>query len=65
MTSMKKDDVIFTLNNLGVISYLKGAYVIVLTNDMKKTYEKSLRVPKIDPNALHFIPKDWSKRAKW
>jgi histone acetyltransferase HTATIP len=62
---MKKDDVISTLQTLGVISYYKGGFVIVLTDDMIKTYEKSSQSPKIDPTCLHWTPKDWSKRAKW
>ncbi|CAG7837840.1 unnamed protein product [Allacma fusca] len=65
MTSMKKDDVISTLQNLNVISYYKGGFVIVLTKEMLKNYEKASTAVKIDPKALHWTPKDWSKRAKW
>lgn len=65
MTSMKKEDVISTLQTLGVISYYKGGFVIVLTSEMLKNHEKSQRQLKIDPKCLHWTPKDWSKRAKW
>jgi histone acetyltransferase HTATIP len=62
---MKKEDVISTLQTLGVISYYKGGFVIVLTQEMKKNFEKNSRMTKIDPKYLHWTPKDWSKRAKW
>ncbi|XP_021957857.1 histone acetyltransferase Tip60 isoform X2 [Folsomia candida] len=65
LTSMKKEDVISTLQTLGVISYYKGGFVIVLTPEMGKNHEKSSRLTKIDPKHLHWTPKDWSKRAKW
>lgn len=65
MTSMKKEDVISTLQNLNVISYYKGGFVIVLTKEMMKNHEKASRAMKIDPKCLHWTPKDWSKRAKW
>jgi len=62
---MKKEDVISTLQTLGVISYYKGGFVIVLTKEMLKNHEKACRALKIDPKHLHWTPKDWSKRAKW
>ncbi|ODN01979.1 Histone acetyltransferase KAT5 [Orchesella cincta] len=65
MTSMKKEDVISTLQTLGVISYYKGGFVIVLTKEMMKNHEKASRAMKIDSKCLHWTPKDWSKRAKW
>jgi len=65
LTSMKKEDVISTLQTLGVISYYKGGFVIVLTEEMKAAYEKGLKATKIDSKYLHWTPKDWSKRAKW
>jgi histone acetyltransferase HTATIP len=65
LTSMKKEDVISTLQTLGVISYYKGGFVIVLTPEMRSNYEKSSIQTKIDSKYLHWTPKDWSKRAKW
>ena len=38
-----------------------------LTQDLvdKHKKEMSKRNVRIDPRALHWTPKDWSKRAKW
>lgn len=67
-TSIKKDDIISTLvNNLNLIQYYKGQYIITLTKDILKQqqriYEK--RKIRIDPKCLNWSVKDWSKRGKW
>lgn len=66
-TSIKKEDVISTLQNLNLICYSKGQYVLSLSREIidKHTKEMAKRTITIDPSALHWSPKDWSKRAKW
>ncbi|KAI5646162.1 MOZ/SAS family domain-containing protein [Phthorimaea operculella] len=63
MTSIKKEDVISTLQNLNLINYYKGQYIISVNQQHEKAMEK--RLLRIDPKCLHWTPKDWSKRAKW
>ncbi|XP_052750754.1 histone acetyltransferase Tip60 isoform X5 [Galleria mellonella] len=62
LTSIKKEDVISTLQNLNLINYYKGQYIISVNQQHEKTMEK--RTLRIDPKCLHWTPKDWSKRAK-
>jgi len=55
-----------TLQTLGVISYYKGGFIILLTSEMRQNFDKGNRASlKIDPKCLHWTPKDWSKRPKW
>ncbi|XP_052768625.1 histone acetyltransferase KAT5-like isoform X2 [Mya arenaria] len=67
MTSIKKEDVISTLQHLNLINYYKGQYIIVLSRELLKSHYKSMskRKIRIDPKCLHWQPKDWSKRGKW
>ncbi|XP_030024868.2 histone acetyltransferase Tip60 isoform X3 [Manduca sexta] len=62
LTSIKKEDVISTLQNLNLINYYKGQYIISVNQQHEKAMEK--RTSRIDPKCLHWTPKDWSKRAK-
>ncbi|XP_061717974.1 histone acetyltransferase Tip60 isoform X7 [Cydia pomonella] len=66
LTSIKKEDVISTLQNLNLINYYKGQYIISVNQELMQQHEKSMekRTLKIDPKCLHWTPKDWSKRAK-
>ena len=66
-TSIKKDDVISTLQKLNLINYYKGQYVLTLNKDLVTKHQTDItkRNLKIDPKALHWTPKDWSKRSKW
>lgn len=66
-TAIKKDDVISTLQYLQLINYYKGQYVITLTRDVVSAFERASlkRRNRIDPKALHWTPKEWSKRGKW
>lgn len=66
-TSIKKEDVISTLQNLNMINYYKGQYILTLNNEMIEKHKKELskRSISIDTKALKWTPKDWSKRAKW
>jgi histone acetyltransferase HTATIP len=62
-TSIKKEDIVSTLQHLNVITYYKGQYVIVLTKEMIKNHNLAMQKRKIriDPKNLHWTPKDWSK----
>ena len=67
LTSAKKEDVISTLQHMNLINYYKGQYIITLTADILKAYQKVLDKKQIhiDPKMLHWTAKDWSKRGKW
>lgn len=67
LTSIKKEDVISTLQNLNLINYYKGQYIITLSRDTIKNHLQAMekRAIRIDPKCLHWTPKDWGKRAKW
>ncbi|KAK3597337.1 hypothetical protein CHS0354_034579 [Potamilus streckersoni] len=67
LTSIKKEDVISTLQHINLINYYKGQYVITLTKDLLDSHFRSMskRKVRIDPKCLHWQPKDWSKRGKW
>ncbi|KAE8607690.1 hypothetical protein XENTR_v10011253 [Xenopus tropicalis] len=67
ITSIKKEDVISTLQYLNLINYYKGQYILTLSEDIVEGHEKAMqkRVLRIDSKCLHFTPKDWSKRGKW
>eukprot|EP00088_Acartia_fossae_P057326 TRINITY_DN6688_c0_g1_i1.p1 TRINITY_DN6688_c0_g1~~TRINITY_DN6688_c0_g1_i1.p1 ORF type:complete len:534 (+),score=99.93 TRINITY_DN6688_c0_g1_i1:67-1668(+) len=66
MTSIKKEDVISTLQSMNLINYYKGQYIICLQKDLLDKYQKeqSRRTLRIDSRCLHWTPKDWSKRSK-
>jgi len=65
-TSIKKEDVISTLQSMNLINYYKGQYIICLQKDLldKNQKEMAKRTTRIDSRCLHWTPKDWSKRSK-
>ncbi|XP_046750169.1 histone acetyltransferase Tip60 [Diprion similis] len=67
LTSIKKEDVISTLQNLNLINYYKGQYIVTLNRDIIQQHAAAMekRQIGIDPKCLHWTPKDWSVRAKW
>ncbi|XP_074655532.1 histone acetyltransferase KAT5-like [Tubulanus polymorphus] len=67
MTSIKKEDVISTLQHLNLINYYKGQYILTLSKEAIESHAKAMSKRKvfIDPKCLHWQPKDWSKRGKW
>lgn len=67
LTSVKKEDVISTLQYLNLINYYKGQYIVTLSRDVLTAYERAMtkRRQRIDPKCLHWTPKEWSKRGKW
>lgn len=66
-TSIKKEDVISTLQKLNLINYYKGQYILTLNKELIEKHHKEMgkRSLRIDPRHLHWTPKDWSKRSKW
>ncbi|CAH2009132.1 unnamed protein product [Acanthoscelides obtectus] len=66
LTSIKKEDVISTLQNLNLINYYKGQYIITLSKEIIQSQYKAMETRKIriDPKCLHWTPKDWGKRSK-
>lgn len=66
-TSIRKEDVVSTLQNMNLIQYYKGQYIICLTREVLDRHAKSMvkRKIRIDPKCIKWIPKDWSKRGKW
>ncbi|XP_071961530.1 histone acetyltransferase KAT5-like [Antedon mediterranea] len=66
-TSIRKEDVISTLQHLNLINYYKGQYILTLSKETLDTQQKAMlkRTIRIDPKSLHWTPKDWSKRGKW
>ncbi|CAD7087730.1 unnamed protein product [Hermetia illucens] len=67
ITSIKKEDVISTLQNLNLINYYKGQYIVCISRDIIDQHKKAMdkRKIRIDSKCLHWTPKDWSKRSKW
>lgn len=67
MTSIKKEDVISTLQHLNLINYYKGQYIITLSREQLESHYRAMEKRKtfIDSKCLHWQPKDWSKRGKW
>ncbi|XP_061424695.1 histone acetyltransferase KAT5 isoform X3 [Petromyzon marinus] len=67
LTSIKKEDVISTLQHLNLINYYKGQYILNLSYEIIEGHQKAMakRELRIDSKCLHFTPKDWSKRGKW
>ncbi|KAJ6631769.1 Histone acetyltransferase Tip60 [Pseudolycoriella hygida] len=67
LTSIKKEDVISTLQNLNLINYYKGQYIVCINREIIEQHKKAMekRKIRIDSNCLHWTPKDWSKRSKW
>lgn len=66
-TSIKKEDVISTLQKLNLINYYKGQYILTLNKELidKHAKEMGKRTLRIEAKCLHWTPKDWSKRSKW
>ena len=69
LTSIKKEDVVLSLHLSQLIKYYKGQYIITLTEDVIKTFERvqAKRKLKIDSQCLHWNPKDWNgaKKGRW
>lgn len=66
-TSIRKEDVVSTLQHLGIIHYYKGQYILNLSKEILDGQLRSMskRKIRIDSTCLHWTPKDWAKRGKW
>lgn len=66
-TSIKKEDIISTIQYLNLINYYKGQYIITINEEALQMYEIAAKKRKvrIDPRKVRWTPKDWSKRGKW
>eukprot|EP00731_Ephydatia_muelleri_P027725 Em0019g598a len=66
-TSIRKEDVVSTLQYLQLVQYYKGQYIITLLSDVLDRHKRAMgkRRLRIDPKCIKWTPKDWSKRGKW
>lgn len=66
-TSIKKEDVVSTLQHLNLINYYKGQYIITMNMEQIDSHNRAMskRSIRIDPKCLHWQGKDWSRRGKW
>jgi histone acetyltransferase HTATIP len=66
-TSIRKEDVISTLQHLNLIHYYKGQYVICLTPEVIHGHLRAMkkRRHRIDGKCISWTPKDWTRRGKW
>ena len=66
-TSIRKEDVVSTLQNMNLVQYYKGQYIICLTEEVLERHTRSMnkRKVRIDAKCIKWTPKDWSKRGKW
>lgn len=65
-TSIKREDVVSTLQQLDLYKYYKGSYIIVISEDKRQAYEKRIEASKrklrINPAALQWRPKEYGKK---
>ncbi|KAF1751495.1 hypothetical protein GCK72_018049 [Caenorhabditis remanei] len=65
-TSIKREDVVSTLQQLDLYKYYKGQYVIVISDEKRQVYEKRIEAAKkktrINPQALLWKPKEYGKK---
>lgn len=66
-TSIKKEDIISTIQYLNLINYYKGQYIITINDEALQMYTMATKKRKvrIDSRKVRWTPKDWSKRGKW
>lgn len=66
-TSIKKEDIVSTIQHLNLFNYYKGQYIITINDEALQMYEMAAKKRKlrIDPQKVRWTPKDWSKRGKW
>jgi len=66
-TSMTHEDVISTVQHLGLVKYYKGQNSLCITPEIIEAHKKSMakRKIRIDPSCLRWTPIDWTKRGNW
>ena len=62
ITAIKKEDVLAALQNLNVIRYQQGSYVLSITKDLFDSYQNQRRL-RVDNNSLNWTPKPPTKPA--
>jgi len=67
VTAITQEDVVSTLQHIGLIKYFKGQNCICLTPETLEAHTKSMkkRTVRIDAKLLRWTPIDWSKRGNW
>lgn len=57
-TSIMSDDIVYTLNQLGILKIINGVYFIAAEENMLLELEKKypIKEPRIDPSKLHWTP---------
>uniref|UniRef100_A0A8R1DY14 histone acetyltransferase n=1 Tax=Caenorhabditis japonica TaxID=281687 RepID=A0A8R1DY14_CAEJA len=65
-TSIKREDVVSTLQQLDLYKYYRGQYVIVISEEKRQVYENRIEATKkkrrINPTALQWRPKEYGKK---
>ena len=58
MTSIMTEDIIFSLNTLGLLKFVNGVYFIYAEEDHLKELAKThpVKEPRVDPSKLHWTP---------
>jgi histone acetyltransferase MYST1 len=58
LTSIMAEDIVFTLNQLGILKIINGVYFVAAEENMLRTLAKKYPVkdPKVDPSKLHWTP---------
>ncbi|XP_049516438.1 histone acetyltransferase KAT5-like [Dermacentor silvarum] len=66
LTSIKKEDVIWTLQHLKLLVYYKGQQILVLTEEALAACSQAIvkRPLRIDSKCLQWKPRDWGKHRK-
>jgi len=57
-TSIMAEDIIFTLNQLGILKVINGVYFIAANEELleKLAQKHPVKNPRVDPNKLHWTP---------
>lgn len=58
ITSIMAEDIVFTLNQLGILKIINGVYFIAAEEGMLRSLAKKYPVkePRVDPSKLHWSP---------
>lgn len=58
ITSIMSDDIIFTMNQLGMLKFVNGVYFISAERSLLEELAKKhpIKEPRVDPSKLHWTP---------
>jgi len=62
ITAIKKEDVLAALQNLNIIRYQQGSYVLSITKDLFDSYQDKRRL-RVEKKSLFWTPKVTTKPA--